>query len=347
MSKDYNIFYSSGDSKFSSRIAAFDHALRYEKRNEIKADFTNDGFDSIDWTTEPPEDFETLCLERLKQIRDEQKQLIVFYSGGSDSNHIIALCLKYGIKIDEIWISRDPVFDIKNHPTNWEIDNLAIPYLKSIGLWEKVKILGYNRQDLLNLLSVEKDGKFNKVVNYDMTCMHWTILSDNFELKPIDGASEPRVYYDKKLDKFYTQIWDTDNFYSRSRLNTYHFYTDPLFPKLHVKQCHMIMNFFKEKNIYYHPLTNPNDYKKLVISLVRNLSFDTSISPYFNKISISKSSLPFFNIRDHKTFIFLQHLYKYDKEFLDKYIQYLNQKITNIPLWRFDRGVLLLQKDLE
>ena len=348
MTKDYNILYYSGDNAFSSRIAAYDHALRYTKSDKISAKFSHNGFDLIDWKVEPKEDFESLCVERLKQIRDEQKQLAIFYSGGSDSNHIVALCIKYRIKIDQIWISRDPVFDMKPHPTNWEIDNHAIPYLKSVGLWERTKILdNYTRDDLLNLISLEKDAKLNKVANYDMTCMHWSLLSDNFEIRPIDGATEPRVFFDNKTSKFYTQIWDTDNFYSRSRLNTYHFYTDPLFPKIHVKQCHLIKRYFRENNLKFHPNNDFNEYKKLSIKLTRSLSFDTSSSPFFSKLKFNKSNLPFIKTGDVKTLMFLQYLYNHDIEFLDRYNQYMNQKIVSIPLWRFNQGEMLLQKYLE
>ena len=47
---------------------------------------------NIDWTFEPPQSWDTLCKERALQLKDELGEIILAFSGGSDSTLILNIC---------------------------------------------------------------------------------------------------------------------------------------------------------------------------------------------------------------------------------------------------------------
>ena len=66
----------------------------------------------------------------------------------------------------------------------------------------------------------------------------------------IRGSTHPTVLYDSDTDKYYTEIWDTDNFIcGNQHENKLAFYTSPEAPWVHAKQCHMVKNYLRQHRI--------------------------------------------------------------------------------------------------
>jgi len=64
--------------------------------------FNDDIFSAFDWTQEPDVDIKTLYKLRAEQLRDQYDNIILFYSGGSDSNQMLSAFIENNIHIDEI-----------------------------------------------------------------------------------------------------------------------------------------------------------------------------------------------------------------------------------------------------
>jgi len=64
--------------------------------------FLEDEFDQLDWTQEPSESWEELCVERAIQLRQKYKNLKLLFTAGRDSGHIWNVFERAGIPIDEL-----------------------------------------------------------------------------------------------------------------------------------------------------------------------------------------------------------------------------------------------------
>lgn len=60
-------------------------------------------FEKFDWKQEPWEDLSQLYRDRAQDIRNRYDNVIVWLSGGADSDNVVRSFLTYNIHIDEIW----------------------------------------------------------------------------------------------------------------------------------------------------------------------------------------------------------------------------------------------------
>jgi hypothetical protein len=65
--------------------------------------FYEDEFSQHDWTQEPHESLSELYAARARQLRDQYDKIIVWSSGGADSDNVIRSFYENGLHIDEIW----------------------------------------------------------------------------------------------------------------------------------------------------------------------------------------------------------------------------------------------------
>ena len=346
-----NIRYKSGDAYFTSKVAAYYHHFRYDTP-QVECVFKDNSFEDLDWTKEPNESFEDLCRERALQIRDSHKHITLSFSGGSDSNHILEIFLKYDIKIDQIVVIRDKIFNLDPHPTNWEVDNHAIPYLKSKNLNIPIRIVDDLTFDhVLDFVSNDlSHEEWNCAQNVDVTAFNWYFLNQfvpNTML--IDGATHPTIFYDSDLNKFYTEIWDTDNFYLRTKLTCEHFFTTTDLTKLHLKQCHIVKNYLRSNNLMHATKDNYNVYKHVLLKIARPLSFNTTDSPFFHKLDkfYADEKNPVMLAQDKKTQMFIRHIHKISDDLSSKYIGNMIQTIGGMPIWKLPFGTRMLKKYLE
>ena len=82
-------------------------------KKEIKWHFFDDVFSKANWMEEPELALDDFYRIRAQQIRNQYDYIIVFCSGGSDSNNVIRTFLNNKIKVDEV-MALAPMSGLKN-----------------------------------------------------------------------------------------------------------------------------------------------------------------------------------------------------------------------------------------
>lgn len=103
------------DKLFDNKYDAVMYAQ--QTNSDVSWYFFDEVFDKINWTLEPELSLTELYKIRAQQIRDKYDYLIVFCSGGSDSNNVIRTFLNNNIHVDEV-IGIAPMEGLGN----WEFD---------------------------------------------------------------------------------------------------------------------------------------------------------------------------------------------------------------------------------
>jgi hypothetical protein len=95
-----------GEFTTSSQVVAWRESAR--TKQPIHFYFYEDEFNKLDWTKEPSESWDTLCIKRCILLRQKYKKLSLFYSAGRDSHHILRIFAETGIPLDEIVLIQYP-----------------------------------------------------------------------------------------------------------------------------------------------------------------------------------------------------------------------------------------------
>ena len=247
--------------------------------------FNKETFQQVDWQNEPPVDLMMMYRARARQIREAYDYVVLFYSGGSDSNNILGSWLKEGLKIDEIasfW-NIDGAKD-RNDFMNDEIDKVVLPritQLKNSGHEFKFRLIDLTEHTVSFIESVDQDYKY--YVNN-----HWSpnnIVKNQFRERIKDyadliaqgksvcfvwGIEKPQIFHDG--DRHFLQFFDiVDNCvtgYTQSRISQgwYDelFYWTPDMPELVVKQAHTLLRFVETCDIphFYQSKFNRYGYNR-------------------------------------------------------------------------------------
>ena len=308
--------------------------VNYNKSNE---------FEKYDWSQEPSKSWEELMKDHALYFRDKYDYLSILYSGGQDSQYILNIFLENKIKVDEIIVYRSQLPGFDNDYINTEPDTIALPYLSQLDMTNigspLVTIHSIDSWDIMNeYLSLEWSFKnsSNLLQRTPMNAAQMTIPRRPGNSVMLRGTTEPCVYYDKKLDKFYAQIWDTDNHIDghQTKIKT-PFFTSPEYPKIHAKQCHMVKNWLRKNNSFINILNSSEEYKTMYANLVRggaNKRINTK-SPFFNK----KSGGNVFT--EKKSTYFVKQLEKMNKNLLDNYLGATRLLLKGAALTVFPQGV--------
>lgn len=235
---------------------------------------------NINWTIEPSETLKELYKQHAQFIRESYDYVILYFSGGSDSTTMVNAFLDNNIAVDEIVTA---IFKNVNLPC---FDGVhAENYLKSkgfVGKYTKVYMPFYKIETLI------KSDNFIDVWSKNFTgALHsFSRMSvdqyERFQFIPttqrigniahVFGIDTPNVI--KILDKYYVyhtikpQILFDGIMYSE---NTIKFFSSKDFPKVYVKQAHIIAKVMKELNIPNLPLEIANKF-------IRD-AYDPIISP--------------------------------------------------------------------
>ena len=320
-----------------------------------------DWVSKIDWSLEPLDSWENMCRERALQLKDELGEIILAFSGGSDSTLILNTFLKHNIPIDEVVMCRGdpyPGFDYSSigcvNPA-YEIDNYAIPYIKKV----QSEYKNFNAK-----ISVKTStegvfvGRFQKDI-FDSENIAYTIDSTGMALNyildqdylykgkvVINGAVEPYIHLDKRVNKWYVSWFDTDNLSQQCRDNYVPFFLAKTMPQLLVKQAHLCMKLSKKKRV-------TSATKEIQIEASRPVPYDYSVNP-LRKINLkylgpTKNPFEKLFLRDTKMINTLK-IYKAKQEkrwrqLFETY--YVNDKYKNRPIGEFMSGYKIAQEYLE
>lgn len=124
-------YYRVGTMKFFSKLEAIE--METKTNLPLSWHFNDEVYSSYDWSLEPPESLEELYRKRAQQIRDKYDYLVLWYSGGADSDNILDTFIDNDIKLDEVVsLVNYEATSNKFNELNGEIFNIAIPKIQKI-----------------------------------------------------------------------------------------------------------------------------------------------------------------------------------------------------------------------
>lgn len=257
-------YYKVNDCIFDNKLDAI--LFAQQTNTAVHWNFFDDVFNNVDWAVEPELSLVDLYKIRAQQIRDSYDYLIVFCSGGADSNNVIKTFLDNNILVDEI-IGIAPVSGLSNwnfDQTNFNEDNTIsetkfalFPLLHEISNSSpttKITINDYF-DDIVN---EKNEGWF-----YDSCGNIVTTLTSQFtnltKFKHIDqlihsgkkvaliyGTDKPIIRIDSNNDLFFIFADSGVNYLNMPKSRQYPnvdrvlFYWSPDLPELLVKQAHVV-----------------------------------------------------------------------------------------------------------
>jgi hypothetical protein len=224
--------------------------------------FYESKFNLLDWSQEPAEDLITLYRRRAELIRHRYDHVIVWLSGGSDSDNVIRSFLEHNIHIDEIWHRNthrhhnrtDSGIDQENHCSEFRLSFIPriqeyqekYPNMKSkihtfdtmdiaMPFWEQGARNPYEISTYNPLLPFKEHKELCSTSKYQGSICH------------IYGIDKPRVQLDG--DRWYVIFQDTMvNHHNVSAMTSnYHeefFYWHPDSTAIIAKQAHIIKKWF-------------------------------------------------------------------------------------------------------
>lgn len=251
--------------------------------------FHDDAFSSVDWTVEPSQSLEQLYRQRAEQLRDNYDYLILCFSGGADSQNVLDTFLTNGIFLDEIMIyhnlSKEQGYSFDQlNDMNAEVVKTAIPVAQEfVKASPKTQLRSIDFSDLQYqyFLSEQNIEKFiwsvNSLLspNTGILAHKWTLSSDYIDLISqgkrvcfITGHEKPRVEFDdsRYSVKFYNLL-DSVSFVGSSAPNE-PFYWTPDFPKLIVKQAHVLKHHVESESIPHSSLKNCSSRQNSVFNVL-------------------------------------------------------------------------------
>lgn len=283
-------YYEVGQQRLYSKIDACLLATRLNTHVEWR--FSDDVWNSQDWTQEPEIDIMELYRQRARQIREAYDYVIINYSGGCDSQTVVDAFLSAGCFIDEIvtiWNrSHTPKVDGSGHVTDpanveSEFELTTRPGLDRILLASpRTKITytdvsGHTVQSYQTLDGAEWLKTTTEHLNPQFVT-RYAATRDRDQLVRLDrgrrtaiifGADKPKVCIkDSKYHVYFIDIL-ANNCKAQSdrpeydNIDTVFFYWTPDLPQLIIKQAHLIRRWFESNPALKPILIWPNqDYAR-------------------------------------------------------------------------------------
>lgn len=257
-------YYKVNDRLFSNKYDAVMFAQ--QTNSEVSWYFFDEVFDKVNWKIEPTLSLNELYRIRAQQIREKYDYIIVFCSGGADSNNVIRTFLDNNIHVDEV-IGIAPMEGLRN----WEFDE------KNLSEDNTISEVKYAMFPLFNEIANRNpnikltiNDYFNDVINqkdeqwtFDACGNIVTVLTSHFtdvgRLPHIDrliqqgkriglvyGTDKPVIRVDSNNDLYFVFADSGINYLNMPDSREYPnvdrvlFYWTPDLPDLLVKQAHIV-----------------------------------------------------------------------------------------------------------
>lgn len=266
--KDQFGFYKIGDSLTTySKIEAIELSTRLNL--PVKWIFNEHIYSNINWTHEPSESLLDIYARRARQIREKYDYIVIFYSGGADSNNVLLSFLNNGLHVDEI-----AQFHTYQGDGSWdsyfneEIKKVALPETQKI--LEKFPLIKHRVIDLSeiihNLLN-DDDNRFDFIYKCNSVFSpnqlsrtyfrerikdYQDIIDSGRKLCFVWGTDKPCLKYvnNRFAVNFRDSLIDMAVGSRTQQLNREWehdelFYWSPDCPEIPVKQGHLIMKYLK------------------------------------------------------------------------------------------------------
>ena len=287
---------------------------------------------SYPWSMEPPESFKELCRQRAQQLRDKHKHITLLFSGGVDCYTVLKTFYNNNILLDKVLLNLPEFFnDSWNDPSNVEYLFVAKPLMKRFEkLMPKTEFEYHtdseNRSYLFDFESMFRKSGLHPFVRFRFPDFY----SNDNKTTYLVGDLDPDVFYRK--GKFRIEIWDSANIELFKDLNAISFFTDPDFPQLHAKQCHVIKNYFSS-------LDNPESINDLKTKIKAKTALLRDVDPLIIAYDKGKPHLESSNI-GFKHELLYKNLPEEDKKRL---LDLFTYKIYGKPITQLNVGVKLFE----
>ena len=363
--KDQFGYYTVGDLKTYSKIEAIE--LHAKTGIHPQWHFNEEVFSHYDWTIEPVASLEQLYAVRAQQIRQKYDYIVLFFSGGADSENMLRAFLRNNIHIDEIanfWaLAGDKEYDTH---FNSEIYNIAAPAVRRIlETNPNIKHRIIDLTEIIAKLYDDPNRKFDFL--YDMNSMfspnnyarsflrehindYQDIIASGKKLCFVWGSEKPRVTIDqgrycvKFLDILDNVVSSRTQKLNREWEHDELFYWSPELPELLAKQAHTVMRFLKMAMYNEYDFT-PKQPRSHFGSIVHQGETKYLTSHGLHKIIYGINN--FHNVKPSSTFFSERDTWFHSRPThlisAQNYIQGIDKLKTILPSYwvndTFDRGI--------
>lgn len=260
-------FYQIGTQRCYSKLEAIE--LQQRTGDFPHWNFNDSVYSAADWKIEPGTSLWDLYRKRAQQLRDEYDYLVLWYSGGADSDNILDCFIDNNIRLDEVlscvnYSATQDRFDFMNA----EIFNVAVP---------KIEQVRKHQPDLVHrVLDIcqamidwfdNPDHKFNWIYHLNSIITvnglarqdimyqvpEWMRMIDQGKtIAFVFGTDKPRLAMDEHGRYIFRFIDLIDNVVSprnqtlnRPWDNPEFFYWTPDAPDIVIKQAHVIRRYLQ------------------------------------------------------------------------------------------------------
>lgn len=186
-------------------------------------------YNEYDFSIEPSLTLEQMCKAEAGKLRDDNEEVFIFYSGGSDSHYILKTFIDNNIKIDKIVMVKSGF-----RSADFETNDYALPFVRKLNVPYEV------------LCPDEKYyHEFYRYKPLEFPTQHefWHHFRLNNHLENLKSSPQNRVnIFGKEKPKL---VFQQGNWYTyfldvevTNQPNQHNFYIHN--PMIHSKQCHML-----------------------------------------------------------------------------------------------------------
>ena len=207
-------------------------------------------YNDFDFSHEPSESLEDLCVSQARQLREQYKEVYLYYSGGCDSHYILKIFIDNNIKIDKIIMVKSGF-----RSADFEIEDYALPFVRKLGIPYEVKIPDFQHYESFYL------GKDIVYCTQNEFWHHFRLNNhlENLRSSPKDrvnifGKEKPKLVYEN--GNWYTYFIDVE---ITDQPNQYNFFVEN--PTIYSKQCHMLVSriITQKEPDQYNQITHYNE----------------------------------------------------------------------------------------
>ena len=263
--------------------------------------FNRPVFDNINWKAAPLDVWE-LYKARCKQIRAAYDYVVIFYSGGSDSENILQAWLAADCKLDELatcW-NMEGSGD-RDAYMNAEVDRVVFPNIKKLkdsGVDFKFRLIDITQPTLDFIRSAGDDYNYfvahhfspNNIIKAQLRERikdYADLINQGKSVCFVWGAEKPQIFPDG--DRHYFQFFDIMdsyvNAYTQPNLKQgwYDeiFYWTPDMPEMAVAQAHTLLRFAETCDIaeFYQDTPNRYGYNRRIKKYITSNAAKTILYP--------------------------------------------------------------------
>tara|TARA_R110000868_G_C10955616_1_gene768061 strand:+ start:2293 stop:3456 length:1164 start_codon:yes stop_codon:yes gene_type:complete len=269
--KDKFGFYQIGNFKTYSKV----ESIELHKHTGIHPhwNFNEDVFSKYNWMIEPTETIEELYKKRAQQLRNDYDYIVLFYSGGADSDNVLDTFTKNNIKLDEVAsmnylrADSDPMSMF-----NAEQTLVAHPKIKSLhqsGITFKHRSIDMSdiTVDIIDNSHYSTNRAYYHSSHFGTNHLaksyiretvsdYKKLIEQGKKVVFLWGSEKPRLYQEngryciKFLDLLDSGVSPRTQLLNREEEYDEAFYWSPDSTDIICKQGHILKRFFEQHNIY-------------------------------------------------------------------------------------------------